>query len=72
MPTLEFSQVHSYASTAVGISLPVVLKSGGEVIDLLGVSRHWSEQLPLRANGYPESTNARLPEALARYDGFAS
>jgi hypothetical protein len=35
MPQLEFSQVHSYLSTASGISVPVALKSGGEVIDLL-------------------------------------
>jgi len=35
MPQLEFSQVHSYPSTLGGISLPVTLKSGREVIDLL-------------------------------------
>jgi hypothetical protein len=35
MPQLEFTHVHSYASNAVGISVPVVLKSSGEVIDLL-------------------------------------
>jgi hypothetical protein len=35
MPQIEFSQIHSYPSTAAGISLPVTLKSGREVIDLL-------------------------------------
>jgi hypothetical protein len=34
MPRLEFSHVHSYASSTEGISLPVVLRSGGERIDL--------------------------------------
>ena len=35
MHQLEFSQVYRYRSTASGISIPVVLKSGGEVADLL-------------------------------------
>ena len=35
MPRLEFSHVHSYASRADGISMPVVLKSGAETVDLL-------------------------------------
>jgi hypothetical protein len=35
MPQLEFARVHSYPSTRAGISVPVVLKSGSEVIDLL-------------------------------------
>ena len=35
MPRLEFSQVHHYRSTAGGISMPVALKSGGEVSDLV-------------------------------------
>jgi hypothetical protein len=35
MPRLEFSHVQSYASRAEGISLPVVLRSRGERIDLI-------------------------------------
>lgn len=35
MPHLEFGQVHYYPSAAIGIAVPVVLKSGAEVIDLL-------------------------------------
>lgn len=35
MPRLEFSRVHRYLSTAGGISLPVILRSGGEAIKLL-------------------------------------
>ena len=35
MPQLEFSQVYRHPSTAGGISIPVVLKRGGEVADLL-------------------------------------
>lgn len=33
MPRLDFSHVYSYPSNDVGISLPVVLRSGGEIID---------------------------------------
>jgi hypothetical protein len=35
MPRLEFSHVHSYAARTEGISLPVVLRSGGERVDLI-------------------------------------
>jgi hypothetical protein len=35
MPRIEFSQIHSYSSRVEGISLPVVLRSGAETIDLL-------------------------------------
>jgi len=34
MPQLEFSHVHTYAARAEGISLPIVLRSGKEAIDL--------------------------------------
>ena len=35
MPRLEFSQIHYYPSTAGGISMPVVLRSGGEAVKVL-------------------------------------
>jgi hypothetical protein len=35
MPSLEFSQVHHYNSTAGGISVSVVLRSGGNAANLL-------------------------------------
>jgi predicted aspartyl protease len=35
MLRLEFSHVHSYASRVEGISLPVVLRSDGNIVDLL-------------------------------------
>jgi hypothetical protein len=35
MPRLEFSQVHRYRSTAGGITMPVALRSGSEVSDLV-------------------------------------
>jgi hypothetical protein len=35
MPKLEFSQFYRYEPSARGIRMPVVLKSGGEVADLV-------------------------------------
>lgn len=35
MSWLEFSRVHSYSSRVEGISVPVVMRSGGNVVDLL-------------------------------------
>jgi hypothetical protein len=35
MPKLEFSQFYRYEPGADGIEMPVVLKSGGEVVDLV-------------------------------------
>src|SRR5258708_21250262 len=35
MPRLEFSHVHSYVSKGEGITLPLVLRSGEETVDLL-------------------------------------
>jgi hypothetical protein len=35
MRRLEFSRVHNYSSTADGISMPVILRSGGAAVKLL-------------------------------------
>ena len=35
MARLEFSHLHSYASGIEGISIPVALRHGGQIIDLL-------------------------------------
>lgn len=35
MPGIEFSHVHRYPTTAVGIPVPVIIRCGREVVDLL-------------------------------------
>ena len=52
MPRIDFRHIHRYGSRVEGISVPVVLRSGAEVIDILShVDTGASNCLFARAHG---------------------